>query len=60
MLVAQQAHLQRLQDELHEFIRKQDYRLARQPGHEADAWRRVVTLYVGVRGGQGRAGQEEP
>ena len=61
VLAAQQVHLQRLQDELHEFIRKLDYRLARQPyGHEADAWRRVVTLYVGVRSGQGSEGQDGP
>jgi hypothetical protein len=61
VLAAQQSHLQRLQDELHEFIRKQDYRLARQPyGREVDAWRRVVTLYVGVQGGPGRAGQNGP
>jgi len=61
VLAAQQVHLQRLQDELHEFIRKLDYRLARQPyGREADAWRRVVALYVGVRGGQGSEGQDGP
>jgi hypothetical protein len=61
VLAAQQVHLQRLQDELHEFIRKLDYRLARQPyGREADAWRRVVTLYVGVRCGQGSEGQDGP
>jgi hypothetical protein len=61
VLAAQQGHLQRLQDELHEFIRKLDYRLARQPyGREADAWRRVVTLYVGVLGGQGSEGQDGP
>jgi hypothetical protein len=59
VLAAQQVHLQRLQDDLHEFIRKLDYRLARQPyGREADAWRRVVTLYVGVRGGRGSTGQD--
>jgi hypothetical protein len=61
VLAAQQVLLQRLQDELHEFIRKLDYRLARQPyGREADAWRRVVTLYVGMRGGQGSEGQDGP
>jgi hypothetical protein len=59
VLVAQQVHLQRLQDELRAFLRRLDYRLARQPyGREADAWRRVVALYVGMRGGQGRAGQD--
>src|SRR5262245_18777063 len=53
VLAAQQIHLQRLQDDLHEFIRKLDYRLARQPyGREADAWQRVIALYVGVRSGQ--------
>jgi hypothetical protein len=61
VLAAQQVHLQRLQDELHAFIRKLDYRLARQPyGREADAWRRVVTLYVGMCGGQGSEGQDAP
>jgi Family of unknown function (DUF6062) len=61
VLTAQQVHLQRLQDELREFIRKLDYRLARQPyGSEADAWRRVVTLYVGMRGEQGSEGQDGP
>jgi hypothetical protein len=55
VLAAQQIHLQRLQDELQEFIRKLDYRFGREPyGREADAWRRVVALYVGVQGGQGR------
>lgn len=50
VLTVQQTHLQGLQDELHEFIRKLDYRLGRQPyGREADAWRRVVALYIGVR-----------
>ena len=59
VLAAQQVHLQRLQDDLHEFIRKLDYRLARQPyGREADAWRRVIALYVGVRGGQGSGGKD--
>ena len=61
VLAAQQVHLQKLQEELNEFIRRLDYRLARQPyGREADAWRRVVALYVGVRGGQGSAGQDGP
>jgi hypothetical protein len=61
VLAAQQVHLQRLQDELHEFIRKLDYRLARQPyGREADAWRRVIALYVGVRGGQWSAEKDGP
>jgi hypothetical protein len=56
VLASQQAHLQRLQEELHEFIRKQDYRLAHQPyGREADAWRRIITLYVGLRGGKDSA-----
>ena len=61
VLAAQQGPLQRLQDELHEFIRKLDYRLARQPyGREADAWRRVVALYVGGCGGQGSTRQDSP
>ncbi len=61
VLAAQQVHLQRLQDELHALIRKLDYRLARQPyGREADAWQRVVMLYVGGRGGQGSEGQDGP
>lgn len=59
VLGAQQAHLQTLQDELQEFVRKLDYRLARQPyGREGDAWRRAVALYVGVRGRQGSAGKD--
>jgi len=59
VLTAQQAHLQTLQDDLQEFIRKLDYRFARQPyGREANAWRRAVALYVGVRGWQGRAGKD--
>jgi hypothetical protein len=59
MLTAQQAHLQTLQDELQDFICKLDYRFARQPyGREADAWRRVVALYVGVCGAQGSAGKD--
>jgi len=46
---------------LHEFIRKLDYRMARQPyGCEADAWQRVVAQYVGIRGGQGSEDQEGP
>jgi hypothetical protein len=61
VLAAQQVHLQRLQDDLHAFMRKLDYRLARQPyGREADAWQRVVALYVGVRDGQGSTGKDEP
>jgi hypothetical protein len=56
VLTAQQTHLQTLQDELQAFIHKLDYRFARQPyGREADAWRRVVALYIGWRGAQGRA-----
>jgi hypothetical protein len=59
VLTAQQVHLQTLQAELHAFIRKLDYRFARQPyGREADAWQRVVALYSGVRAAQGRPGQE--
>jgi hypothetical protein len=61
VLAAQQVHLQRLQGDLHEFVRKLDYRLARQPyGREADAWRRAIALYVGVRGGQGSGGKDGP
>jgi hypothetical protein len=61
VLAAQQVHLQRLQGDLQEFIRKLDYRLARQPyGREADAWQRVVALYVGVCSGQGNAGKDAP
>jgi hypothetical protein len=59
VLTAQQARLQTLQDELQAFIRKLDYRYARQPyGREADAWQRVVALYTGLRSTQGRAGQD--
>src|SRR5262249_19797177 len=59
VLIAQQAHLHTLQDELQAFIRKLDYRFARQPyGREADAWRRVVALYVGVRRVQESAGKD--
>jgi hypothetical protein len=61
VLAAQQVHLQRLQDDLYEFIRKLDYRLARQPyGREADAWQRVIALYVGAHGGQGSEGKDNP
>ena len=57
VLAAQQVHMQRVQDELQEFIRKLDYRFGREPyGREADAWRRVVALYVGMRGAQGSEG----
>jgi hypothetical protein len=57
VLAVQQVHLQKLQDELQEFIRKLDYRFGRQPyGREADAWQRVVALYVGMRGAQGSEG----
>jgi hypothetical protein len=50
-LAAQQEHLQALQAELQEFIRKLDYRFAREPyGSEADAWQRVITLFVGIPG----------
>lgn len=57
VLAAQQVHLQRLQDELQEFIRKLDYRFGREPyGREADTWRRAVALYVGMRETQGSAG----
>ena len=57
VLAVQQVHLQKLQGELQEFIRKLDYRFGRQPyGREADAWRRVVALYVGLRGAQGSEG----
>jgi peptidoglycan/xylan/chitin deacetylase (PgdA/CDA1 family) len=49
ILVAQREHLHKLHDELCEFIRKQDYRFAREPyGSEADAWRRAVELFVGT------------
>lgn len=48
VLAAQQACLRTLQHDLQEFIRKLDYRFARQRyGREADAWRRVVRLYTG-------------
>lgn len=50
VLMAQRERLHILHDELREFIRKQDYRFAREPyGSEADAWRRVVDLFVGTR-----------
>lgn len=52
VLEAQRECLSALHDELREFIRKQDYRFAREPyGREADAWRRVVELFVGTDGG---------
>ncbi|MGQ4807967.1 hypothetical protein NKDENANG_01333 [Candidatus Entotheonellaceae bacterium PAL068K] len=51
-LAVQQERLQALQAELREFIRKQDYRFAHEPfGSEADAWQRVVALFVGTYGG---------
>jgi hypothetical protein len=49
VLAAQQERFQALQAELQEFIRKLDYRFAREPyGSEADAWQRVVALLVGL------------
>lgn len=48
VLAAQQERFQALQAEIHEFIRKLDYRFAREPyGSEADAWQRVLALFVG-------------
>ncbi len=50
-LTAQQERLQTLQAELREFIRKQDYHFAHASyGSEADAWQRVVALFVGTGG----------
>lgn len=50
ILAAQQVHWQALQHDLREFLRKQDYRLARESfGREADAWQRVIALFVGTR-----------
>jgi Family of unknown function (DUF6062) len=50
-LIAQQERWQALQADLQEFIRKQDYRFAREPyGSEADAWQRVVALLSGLPG----------
>lgn len=49
ILTAQQERMQALDDDLREFIRKQDYRFAHEPfGREANAWQRVVTLIVGT------------
>lgn len=51
LVAVQQTCLARLQRELREFLRKQDYRFAHEPyGREADAWQRVVALYAGGRG----------
>ncbi|MGE3538334.1 MAG: DUF6062 family protein [Candidatus Tectimicrobiota bacterium] len=50
VLTAQLAHCQHLQDELQAFIRKLDYRFARDPyGSEADAWQRAMRLASGPR-----------
>jgi hypothetical protein len=50
-LTAQQERWQALQADLQEFIRKLDYRFAREPyGSEADAWQRVVALLAGHPG----------
>lgn len=50
VLAAQQVHWQALQGDLREFLRKQDYRFARESyGREADAWQRVIALFVGTR-----------
>lgn len=60
-LAAQQERLQTLHDELQEFIRKQDYRFAHEPyGSEADAWQRVVALFVGVRAQHGAIKPSSP
>lgn len=48
VLAAQLAHVQGLQEELQAFVRKLDYRFAREPyGAEADVWERVLRLYGG-------------
>lgn len=50
-LSVQQHCLSQVQGELQEFLRKQDYRFAREPyGQEADVWQRVVGLYCGTKG----------
>ncbi|MBM3225479.1 MAG: hypothetical protein FJZ47_16990 [Candidatus Tectomicrobia bacterium] len=54
VLTAQAAHMQTLQQDLQEFIRKQDYRFASEAyGREADVWRRAVTFYVREPGAAG-------
>jgi hypothetical protein len=63
ILAAQQVHWQTLQGDLREFLRKQDYRYAHESfGREADAWQRVIALFVGTRrkareGERGRGGE---
>ena len=50
-LVTQRECFQRLYGDLTSFIRKQDYRFARETyGEEADAWQRAVACFVGGRG----------
>ncbi len=52
VLAAQRQCLQRLHADLHDFIRKQDYRFAHEPyGEEAYAWQRAVACLVGRRHG---------
>jgi hypothetical protein len=59
VLAAQQTCLQPLQHDLQEFLRKCDYRFAREPyGREADVWQRVIRLYTGWT--SGAAGQHPP
>ena len=60
VLAAQQVHWQALRGDLQEFLRKQDYRFARESyGREADAWQRVIALFVGTRQGQKPASPEK-
>lgn len=53
-LIEHQQHCwQRLDDELQEFIRKNDYQFAGEPsGEERDSWRRAFRLLAGWQGGQ--------
>jgi len=51
LLEIQRVKVERLGEELAEFIRKQDYRFQAEgfTPEEADSWRRAVMLFVGER-----------
>jgi len=51
LLTCQYTHVQWLQKEIQELIRKHDYRFLHEPaGEEMTSWRRAATFFVGIRG----------